>query len=196
MRTIEKSLSLYRKAKRLIPGGAQTASKMYGRFVQGVAPPFLSKCRGSHVWDLDGNEYIDWTASLGPVILGYGVVRVGGEYSQSPSRPLPHRVEVELAEKLVDIIPCAEMVRFFTPIPRQRPFWVTLNRNFSSGQSGNLLSPNIAKVSAIPTKKCWTGIISDSLFNLKLRTSRGSGIGLSRTFQCCGGMVFPRSSKR
>jgi len=106
---IEKSLEWHKRAERVIPGASQVLSKQYGRLIQGVAPPFIRSGWGSHIWDYDSNEYIDWSAALGPVIIGYDTLLGYNNFLS----PLNHHLEVELAEKLVDIIPCAEMVRFF-----------------------------------------------------------------------------------
>ncbi len=106
---ITKSKELLKRANRVIPGQTNTISKRYGRLPQGIAPAYLSHGTGCRVYDVDDNEYIDWSASLGSVVLGYGL----GVEGINPILPLPEANEVELAEKLVDIIPCAEMVRFF-----------------------------------------------------------------------------------
>lgn len=109
------SLGYWERAMRVIPGGTQTLSKMYSRYPQGVAPAFISNADGAYVWDIDGNRYIDWSASLGPVTIGYGYPpRSFYFYCQcASSLPLAHPIEVELAERLIAKIPCAEMVRFF-----------------------------------------------------------------------------------
>uniref|UniRef100_A0A6M3L5C4 Putative aminotransferase n=1 Tax=viral metagenome TaxID=1070528 RepID=A0A6M3L5C4_9ZZZZ len=117
-RTIERSLDLYNRAVKVIPGGAQTLSKQYGRMIQGISPPMIEYGEGCKVWDYDDNEYIDWTASLGPIVLGYEYFDIGIFYRDydPPDQvllPMTNHLEVELAEKLVDIIPSAEMVRFF-----------------------------------------------------------------------------------
>jgi len=120
-RVVVKSLKFHKRAMKVIPGGAQTLSKMYGRFIQGVSPAFISHGYKGHIIDVDGNEYVDWSGALGPVVLGYGDWCLRSEFTRlraecerkTASIPLPTRFEVELAEKLVDIIPCAEMVRFF-----------------------------------------------------------------------------------
>lgn len=113
---IKKSLVLKRKAEKLIPSCTQTFSKGPSQFVQGVAPVFLEKGKGSHIWDVDGNEYIDYTMALGPVILGYtypAVTEAVKKYLDSGTTfTLPHRLEIELSELLTEIISCAEMVRF------------------------------------------------------------------------------------
>lgn len=113
---IKNSLILKRKAKRLIPDCSQTFSKGPSQFVQGTAPVFLEKGKGSHVWDVDGNEYIDYAMALGPVILGHGYPTVTDAVKKALAKgttfTLPHRLETGLAELLYEVIPCAEMVRF------------------------------------------------------------------------------------
>lgn len=113
---LEKSESLLEKAKDLIPGCSQTFSKGYTQFVHGAAPIFLQRGQGCRVWDVDGNEYIDYIQGLLPNILGYANEEVNNaafaQLQEGHSFSLPHPIEIELAEKLTQIIPCAEMVRF------------------------------------------------------------------------------------
>jgi glutamate-1-semialdehyde aminotransferase len=113
---LTRSKELFERASKVIPGAAQTFSKGYTQYVQGVAPIFLEHGKGSYVWDVDGNRYIDLVQGLLPNILGYADPGVNSAVSEQISRghsfSMPHPLEVELAEKLVDIIPCAEMVRF------------------------------------------------------------------------------------
>lgn len=113
---IKKSLAYKKKAEILIPSCTQTFSKGPTQFVQGIAPVFLEKGKGSHVWDVDGNEYIDYAMALGPVILGYNYPSVTENVKRHLELgtifTLPHRLEIELSELLSKTIPCAEMVRF------------------------------------------------------------------------------------
>jgi len=115
-RRLTMSHGLKARAELLIPSGTQTLSKGPTQFVQGVAPVFLTRGSGSHVWDVDGNEYIDYPMGLGPVILGHNypaVTEVVVEQAKAGvTFSLPHPLEVEVAEVLTEIIPCAEMVRF------------------------------------------------------------------------------------
>jgi glutamate-1-semialdehyde 2,1-aminomutase/spore coat polysaccharide biosynthesis protein SpsF len=110
------SQKFLQKAKKLIPSCTQTFSKGPTQFVQGVAPNFVSHADGCKLWDVDGNEFIDYTMALGPMILGYNYPRVNeaivSQLKEGTTFTLPHKIEVELAELLVDIIPCAEMVRY------------------------------------------------------------------------------------
>jgi len=115
-RELKRSYALKAKAERLIPSCSQTFSKAPSQFVQGVAPVFLARGHGSHVWDVDGNKYIDYAMALGPVILGHNyppvTKAVAQQMEQGTVFSLPHPLEIEVAEALTMLIPCAEMVRF------------------------------------------------------------------------------------
>ena len=104
------------RARKVIPGCAQTFSKSHTQYVQGTAPVFLTRGKGCHVWDVDGNQYIDYVQGLLPNILGYAhddVNRAAAkQLADGHSFSLPHPLEIELAERLTRLIPCAEMVRF------------------------------------------------------------------------------------
>jgi len=112
----EKSISLWKRGEQLIPGGTQTASKGPDQFVKGVYPIYLQAGKGSHVFDVDGNEYIDYPCSLGAILLGHGypsiVKAIAKQAQEGIIFSLLHPLEVELAEALTKIIPCAEQVRF------------------------------------------------------------------------------------
>ena len=115
-RPLSQSQTWLRRSLNVIPGGAQTFSKGYTQYVQGVAPIFLQRGKGCRVWDVDGNEYIDYVQGLLPNILGYAHEEVhravATQLAQGHSFSLAHPLEVELAERLTRLIPCAEMVRF------------------------------------------------------------------------------------
>lgn len=113
---LAQSVAWMERASQVIPGSAQTFSKSATQHVRGVAPLFLARGQGSRVWDVDGNSYVDYIQGLLPNILGYAHeevnTAVARQLAQGHSFSLPHPVEVELAERLVRLIPCAEMVRF------------------------------------------------------------------------------------
>jgi glutamate-1-semialdehyde 2,1-aminomutase len=104
------------RAEKTIPLGSQTFSKSRTQYPVGISPLYISKAKGAHVWDLDGNKYIDLVNSLASVSLGYGdrdVSRaVRKQLKKGVSFSLPGVLESEVAELLVDLIPSAEMVRF------------------------------------------------------------------------------------
>lgn len=105
-----------KKGEALIPSTTQTLSKGPTQFTQPLAPVYLERGENAHVWDVDGNEFVDCILGLGPVILGYNhpavQAAVAGQLARGSSFSLPHRLEVETAELLTELIPCAEMVRF------------------------------------------------------------------------------------
>ncbi len=113
---LEKSQAWFARSQKVIPGCAQTFSKGYTQYVQGVAPVFLERGEGCRVWDVDGNQYIDYVQGLLPNILGYAHPEVNRAAAEQLARghsfSLPHPLEVELAERLTRLIPSAEMVRF------------------------------------------------------------------------------------
>ena len=115
-RVLSKSNEYWSRAEKIIPSGTQTFSKGPTQFVQGVAPIYLERGLGSHVFDVDGNEYIDYPLALGSVTLGYAYPAVNRAIEKQLKNginfSLMHPLEVELSEMLIKIIPCAEMVRF------------------------------------------------------------------------------------
>lgn len=115
-RSIAKSRAWLERAAKVIPSSSQTFSKGPTQFPQGVAPAFLQRAKGSHVWDVDGNEYIDYINGLGPTILGNDDAAVNEavikQVREGATFSMPHPLEVELAELLCEVIPCAEMVRY------------------------------------------------------------------------------------
>ncbi len=114
--TITNSTALLHRAERLIPAGTQTLAKGQGQYVRGVAPAFLQRGKGCHVWDVDGNEYIDWTMAVGPLSLGYAVDEIDdairAQLSEGITFSLVHPLEVEVAELITQVVPHAEAVRY------------------------------------------------------------------------------------
>lgn len=107
---------LFKKASGLIPLASQTFSKSYLQFIKGHAPLFIVKAKGCRVWDVDGNEYVDFVNSLLAVILGYNYTAIDEAIKKQLKKgiifSLASPLEYELAELLKEYIPCAEMVRF------------------------------------------------------------------------------------
>lgn len=111
-----KSVAYLAEAERYIPLGSQTFSKSRTQYPVGAAPLFAQRSQGSHTWDIDGNEYVDLVSSLGAVALGYGdeeiTEAVTRQLRDGVTLTLAHPIEAEVAERMVGLIPCAEMVRF------------------------------------------------------------------------------------
>jgi glutamate-1-semialdehyde 2,1-aminomutase len=112
----KKSEQLLDRSLRSIPIGTQTFSKSLTQYPRGVSPFFIEKGKGSKIYDVDGNKYIDFVNSLAAVTLGYCDEdidkAVKTQMKNGVTFSLPHILEIEVAEKLIDIIPCAEKVRF------------------------------------------------------------------------------------
>jgi len=113
---ISKSKKLKEKGITLLPALAQTFSKSPTSFVEGLYPVYADSANGSIITDVDGNEYIDYLMALGPIVLGYNNSEVNSAISEQLQKgiifSLPHYTEINAAESLKRIIPCAEMTRF------------------------------------------------------------------------------------
>lgn len=113
---IDKSDELYKIALDLIPATTQTLAKGPQQNVKGIAPKYLEKGKGSHVWDVDGNEYIDFNMGIGPLSLGYAYPKVDDaikkQLEDGITFSLMHPLEVEVAKLIHEVIPNAESVRY------------------------------------------------------------------------------------
>ena len=112
---LQASRALQQKSHTLIPGGCHTYAKGDDQYPE-IAPAFIVKGKGCHVWDIDGNEFIEYGMGLRAVTLGHAYpLVVEAAYRQmllgeNFTRPSP--LEIETAERLLSLIPGAEMVKF------------------------------------------------------------------------------------
>ncbi len=115
-RSFTRSNALLHHAKKVTPYGSQTFSKSYLHFPAGASPLFVTHGDGARIFDVDGNDYVDLVSALLPVVLGYRDPDVDEavrrQLSRGMSFSLATELEIELAEKLCELIPCAESVRF------------------------------------------------------------------------------------
>lgn len=104
------------RARRVIPIGSQTFSKSVTQYPFGVSPLALTRGQGSRVWDVDGNQYLDFVSSLLAISLGYCDPDVDqavlSQLKSGSILSLPHPLEADVAELICRMIPTAEMVRF------------------------------------------------------------------------------------
>lgn len=112
-----KSLEMQERARKLIPGKTQLLSKRPEMFAPGVWPGYYQKAKGQCIWDLDGNEYLDFSiGGIGANILGYADDDVDNAVVEAirngSSSSLCCREEIELAELLTEIHPWSHMVRY------------------------------------------------------------------------------------
>ena len=103
----------FQKACGIIPGGVNSPVRAFGSV--GCDPVFYDHAKGSHVWDVDGNEYLDFIGSWGPMILGHGcdeiVDAVRAQLDRGLSFGAPCEAEIRLAEKICSVVPHVEQVR-------------------------------------------------------------------------------------
>jgi glutamate-1-semialdehyde 2,1-aminomutase len=107
------SSELFARAQRVIPGGVNSPVRAFKSV--GIDPLFYERAKGSRVWDADGNEYIDFVASWGPMILGHApdvvLDAVREQLDRGTSYGAPTEIEIRAAEAVIDAVPSIEMVR-------------------------------------------------------------------------------------
>lgn len=115
-RSLVKSEELWAEACNTILSGCQLYSKGPETHIKGVSPIYIERGKDAHVWDPDGNEYIDYDMGLGPILLGYCYPAVDNAVIQQMKKgmgfSLVAPIEVEYAKLCIENIPCAEKVRF------------------------------------------------------------------------------------
>ena len=113
---IKNSKKLLERAYKVIPSASQTFSKGPTQWVENISPSFLERGDGAWVWDVDGNKYLDYVMALGSVTLGYGnkeiIDVVNEQMIKGANFSMMNSLEIDVAEKICDLVPCAEMVRF------------------------------------------------------------------------------------
>jgi len=110
---LSKSKLLFERAKKVIPGGVNSPVRAFGAV--GGYPPFIKKAKGARIYDVDGNEYIDYVGSWGPMILGHTHPKVLEAISKTIVDGLSFgaatELEVQMAELIVELVPSVETVR-------------------------------------------------------------------------------------
>lgn len=113
MRDRPKSLAAFKQAKHRIPGGVNSPARAFGAV--GGTPPFIARGKGAYLWDIDGNRYIDYVCSWGPMILGHCHPRVAAAVQaaleKGTSFGAPTEAETRLAELIAETVPSVEKVR-------------------------------------------------------------------------------------
>src|SRR5512145_3138275 len=110
---LERSQKLFETAQQVIPGGVNSPVRAF-RSVGGD-PRFIKRAKGSHLYDVDGNRYIDYVLSWGPMILGHAaapiVKAIQQAAAQGTSYGAPTELEIELAQMIREALPSMELVR-------------------------------------------------------------------------------------
>jgi len=109
----DNSEKLFAEAKTLMPGGVNSPVRAFGNV--GATPPFIARAKGSHIYDVDGNDYIDYVGSWGPMLLGHAHDVVIGAVAETAKNGLsfgaPCGLESELAKLVMSLVPSVEMIR-------------------------------------------------------------------------------------
>ncbi|MBT4979308.1 MAG: glutamate-1-semialdehyde 2,1-aminomutase [Gemmatimonadetes bacterium] len=127
------SVAAFAQAQQVIPGGVNSPARAYGAV--GGGPRFIDRGVGSHLYDIDGREYIDYVCSWGPLILGHAHPRVVSALQEAcgkgTSFGAPTQVETELAELIVASVPSIDMVRMVNSGTEATMSAVRLARGFT-----------------------------------------------------------------
>src|SRR4051812_5587118 len=128
-----RSEEAFRRAQRLIPGGVNSPARAFGAV--GGQPPFIARGEGPYLYDLDGNPYLDYVGSWGPLILGHAPPRVVAAVTEAARKGAsfgaPTEGETQLAEMIVDAVPSVEMVRLVSSGTEAAMSAIRLARGFT-----------------------------------------------------------------
>ncbi len=113
MLNLEKSKARFAEAQQKMPGGVNSPARAFKAV--GGTPPFIDRAKGCQMWDIDGNSYIDYIGSWGPMILGHAyqpvIDAIQKQLALSTSYGAPTEVEIEMADLVIAAVPSIEMVR-------------------------------------------------------------------------------------
>jgi len=111
--TTDRSKELFKRAKRVIPGGVNSPVRAFGSV--GGVPRFIERGKGCHIWDADGNEFIDFVGSWGPLIAGHAnpavLKALRTVMASGTSFGAPTQLEIELAEVITGALPSVDKIR-------------------------------------------------------------------------------------
>ncbi len=130
---VKKSKKEFQKAKRVIPGGVDSPVRAFGSV--GGTPIFIKKAKGAYIEDIDGNRYIDFVQSWGPLIHGHANKKIEKSVKKAIKKGLsfgaPTKVETKLAKKIVNLFPNIDKVRFVSSGTEAVMSAIRLARGFS-----------------------------------------------------------------
>lgn len=115
---LDKSMAMYTEASKIIPGGVGSNARLMKSVCHEFGPCsiFIEKAIGSHIWDVDGNEYVDYRLGYGPVILGHSYKKIHTAVHKADEKGLVYASDNELmidvAKTVIDFVPSIDMLRF------------------------------------------------------------------------------------
>jgi glutamate-1-semialdehyde 2,1-aminomutase len=132
-RNRSRSTQAFARARQLIPGGVNSPARAFGAV--GGQPPFITRGEGPFLYDLDGQRYLDYVGSWGPLILGHAHPRVIQAVSEALQRGAsfgaPTELESDLAERIIDAVPSIDMVRLVSSGTEASMSAIRLARGFT-----------------------------------------------------------------
>ncbi|MGY5876011.1 MAG: aspartate aminotransferase family protein, partial [Candidatus Thorarchaeota archaeon] len=132
----EKSKKLWERAVKLFPGGVSHNIRQFGLPAFGAYPPYISHGEGGHIWDVDGNEYVDWWMTHYSQILGHNNPQVRKAIADQLETGIhfgaPNEPQVEYGEKLKDAVPVLEKMRYTSTGSESTMYAVRLSRIFTN----------------------------------------------------------------
>src|SRR3954470_14171533 len=130
----ERSQSLFKRALELMPGGVNSPARAFGGV--GGEPVYIARGQGPYLWDVDGNRYIDYVGSWGPLILGHAFPPVVAAVEEAAKRGTsfgaPTEAENELAELIVEAVPSIEKLRLVNSGTEATMSAIRLARGFTA----------------------------------------------------------------
>lgn len=131
----EKSKALWERATKLFPGGVSHNIRQFGLPTSGAYPPYITHGNGGHIWDVDGNEYVDWWITHYSQILGHNNSNVKEAIAEQLASGIhygaPNIPQVEYGEKLREAVPLLEKMRFTSTGAESTMYSVRLSRLFT-----------------------------------------------------------------
>jgi glutamate-1-semialdehyde 2,1-aminomutase len=128
-----RSEAAFKRALKLMPGGVNSPARAFGGV--GGSPVFIDRADGAYLYDVDGNQYIDYIGSWGPMILGHRhpevVAAIERALAHGSSFGAPTEAESELAERIIDAVPSVEMVRLVSSGTEATMSAIRLARGFT-----------------------------------------------------------------
>jgi len=115
---LTRSLQLFQESMKLLPAGTSSNARLWKTACPLYTPCaiFIDRAKGSHIWDVDGNEYIDYRLGYGPIILGHGYKKVYRAVHKADKKgvvyALGNKLEVDVVRRMSRMVPGVEMVRF------------------------------------------------------------------------------------
>jgi glutamate-1-semialdehyde 2,1-aminomutase len=129
----DRSAAAFDRALALMPGGVNSPARAFGAV--GGSPIFIDRAEGAYLYDIDGNRYIDYIGSWGPMILGHGhfevIAALGRAIARGTSYGAPTEAESELAERIIDAVTTVEMVRLVSSGTEATMSAIRLARGFT-----------------------------------------------------------------